>query len=272
MEGASLAGAPQAKKARGRPSRSLSQCEEEPIALYLESFLNQLNDSLNSFKKNLMGEIKSVLEESLAKPIVDSITTRIDSVISNSSLNKVGPDLSEKRTYAQVLAAQRDLRKYPEKETQVVLCNLPESDDPQETNKADRAALSALFQETSMKEKFEKGQIEWYRHPKDKPRNSKTRGRPLKIKLENPQSQVHFLKEADRARRTVFPTQPHIFVRRDLNPTELKIDADLRKECGIKNSECGVVKFVVRDLEIYEIKNPKHLVQKNVVVQPATRK
>ena len=49
-------------------------------------------------------------------------------------------------------------------------------------------------------------------------------------------------------------------MRRDYTPRELEIDSELRKECGKRNQQLGIIKYVVRDLEIHEIKNPKHAV------------
>lgn len=253
-------GEPTQKRARCRQTnlRSLSQ-SEEVVPSYLSKFLQQLNDSLNNFKTSLIDEIKSVLNESVSKPIVEKISCRIEKVVSDSVRNVV-PTANQKETYAQVVAANIDLQRYPEKSSQAVICNISESDDPKTTEETDRAALKTLFQATSLKKKFENGEIKWFRHPKEKPRDSKGRGRPIKVKLPSQQDQVTFIREAEKIRHTTFVDQPHVFVRRDYTPRELDIDRDLRKECGKRNKECGLIKFVVRDLEIYEIKKPRHKV------------
>lgn len=263
MEQDTPMGEPVQKRARGRPAnqRSLSQSEEAAIPPYLASFLHQITHSLEVFKTSLVKEIKSVISESLSKPIVETISSRIDKVVTDSFSNIV-PTASPKSTYAQVVAANIDMQKYPEKNSQAVICNVPESDDPKETEEADRAALKALFQATSLNDGWESGKIEWFRHPKESPRDSTRRGRPIKVKFPSQQDQVTFLREADKARRTIFSEEPHIFVRRDFTPRELEIDRELRKECGKRNNECGMVKFVVRDLEIYEIKKPKYEVNR----------
>lgn len=256
--------APTAKKPRGRPAaRSMSQSspDEDTMPIYLTKFMAQLNASLATFKSELVTEIKSALEKSVSKPVIDSLANRVDSIMSKSFANVVTATapkkVDQKATYAQVLAANRDLEKYPEKNYQAVICNFPEHDDPEKTLNEDRTFLGTLFRESSLKKKWEEGEIQYFRHPKDAPRNSKRQGRPIKLKFPTAEYQVQFLKEANQIRRNTFPTLHHVFARRDLNPTELQIDQDLRKECGIRNQECGLIKYVVRDLEVYTIKNPK---------------
>lgn len=254
-------GEPVQKRARGRQAnqRSLSQ-SEEIIPSYLSSFMKEITDSLNQFKVSLVKEIKTVISESLSNPIVDKISCRIDKVV-NDSFSNIMPTGSNKSTYAQVVAANIDLQRYPEKSTQAVICNIPEHDTPEETDDADIAALKTMFQATSLKEKWDKGEVQWFRHPKDAPRDSKRRGRPIKVKLASQQDQETFIKEANKVRHSTFTDQPHLFVRRDLTPKELEIDSELRRECGKRNQQLGLIKYVVRDLEIHEIKNPKHKVK-----------
>ena len=189
---------------------------------------------MNQFKTSLVKEIKNVISESLSQPIVDKISCSIDKVVNNSFSN-VMPAGSNKSTYAQVVAANVDLQRYPEKTSQAVICNLPERDTTDETEKADRAALKSMFQATSLNDKWIKGEIEWFRHPKDAPRDSKRSGRPIKVKLPSQQDQETFIKEANKVRHSTFTDQPHLFVRRDLTPRELAIDSELRRECGKRN-------------------------------------
>ena len=59
-------------------------------------------------------------------------------------------------------------------------------------------------------------------------------------------------------------TNPHSFCRVDYTPEQVEEDRKLRISAGKKNSECGKLKFVVRNMRIVEISNPRDLPQRSI--------
>lgn len=93
---------------------------------------------------------------------------------------------------------------------------------------------------------------ETWRHPS----KSQIKPRPLKVRFETVAARDDFLREFSRNLANNF-TGRRPTVRRDMTPVELKLLYELRKEVYARNKAAGQIAFVVRDLDIIELKSPR---------------
>lgn len=95
------------------------------------------------------------------------------------------------------------------------------------------------------------------------------RPRPLKVQFASVRERDDFLyyfNDCLPAWRSLFPGQRPT-VRRDMTQPELQLLYKLRKMCYSMNQDAGLIKFVVRDLSISQLKVPRSF-PKPVVTEP----
>lgn len=103
-----------------------------------------------------------------------------------------------------------------------------------------------------------------HRHPlftRQQPNNS--RPKITKVFFVDKNSRDLFLQRFYNAKRKIQSIPSYVFCRRDLTPFELDYLYKLRKHAYNANKACGLFKYVVRDLQIIEISNPKPLRAQN---------
>jgi hypothetical protein len=106
-----------------------------------------------------------------------------------------------------------------------------------------------------------------WRHNSRRSEENSTKPRPLKIAFQTSRARDVFLERFNKTLpswRTRFPGQRPI-ARRDMTPPELRLLYLLRKHCYDKNQEAGRIEFVVRDLSIIKLKDPRNFPNQSVV-------
>jgi len=97
---------------------------------------------------------------------------------------------------------------------------------------------------------------EIHRHPRQKS-ESNTKARIIKIPFRTVKARNTFLKMYRKALITLTNIPKFISVRRDMTMSELSILYNLRSKAYAANQNCGQYKYVVNDLTIKELPNPK---------------
>ena len=102
-----------------------------------------------------------------------------------------------------------------------------------------------------------------HRHPRIQKTNgnndNNNRARIIKVPFKTMAARDKFLKNFSSFVRNMKNSPVGIKARRDMTPGELQILYDLRKEAYERNKSENLFKFVVHDLTLYELKNPKPL-------------
>ncbi|KAF8387052.1 hypothetical protein PRIPAC_76194 [Pristionchus pacificus] len=75
----------------------------------------------------------------------------------------------------------------------------------------------------------------------------------------NNKDRDHFIAVARQKQACRLSGSVHAFVRRDLTIEELDVDRSLRREAGKRNAEAGQLEYVVRDLRVVRLSNPRPL-------------
>lgn len=99
--------------------------------------------------------------------------------------------------------------------------------------------------------------VSFHRHPLEKKEGS--RDRPIKIQFLNQKDRDSFIHHVRHSQACRLSGSYHAFVRRDLTMEELEVDRSMRREAGKRNAEVGQLEFVVRDLRIVRLSNPRPL-------------
>jgi hypothetical protein len=97
------------------------------------------------------------------------------------------------------------------------------------------------------------------RLPADKPRKKDERPRPIKVELPNPELRARLLALLRAKRHQLTADMHHSYARNDYTKEQMSLDFELRRKAGKMNKEANKLKFVVRDLEICTIRNPREL-------------
>uniref|UniRef100_A0A914MJA5 Uncharacterized protein n=1 Tax=Meloidogyne incognita TaxID=6306 RepID=A0A914MJA5_MELIC len=71
-----------------------------------------------------------------------------------------------------------------------------------------------------------------------------------------------FIQQFHSISRTISTIPNNVFARRDLSPPELQFLYQLRRHAYSLNNSCGLYKYVISDLHIRELKNPRPLKNK----------
>jgi hypothetical protein len=97
-----------------------------------------------------------------------------------------------------------------------------------------------------------------HRHPRVK-RNDDGNGKPriLKVPFSTKIARDTFIREFRKSIMSLPNSPKNLIVRRDMTQEELKILYAIRRQAYEMNKECGLFKYVVSDLQIIELKNPK---------------
>uniref|UniRef100_A0A0N4W2Z7 SAM domain-containing protein n=1 Tax=Haemonchus placei TaxID=6290 RepID=A0A0N4W2Z7_HAEPC len=98
-----------------------------------------------------------------------------------------------------------------------------------------------------------------HRHPPVKPRNQGGRDRFIKIEVPSSAMKDKLLRHMKSGRQSLTRRFVHSYARRDYTVEELELDRSLRKQAGLANAKVGKLQYVVRDLQIHQLKNARHL-------------
>jgi len=171
------------------------------------------------------------------------------------------PSAIKAMAYSAVVKAQLDAPTIVAKAKNLVLCNVGELDEKgMPVKDLDQKILNETFTNLGDKDlqgKWQRGEIKFHRHPETRPPTA--RGRPLKVFLQSQADRDLVLGHVRRQRPSSLRAFPHAYIRRDLTREELSTDRDLRQRAGILNASFGGLKYVVRDLEIFTLSNPRPL-------------
>jgi hypothetical protein len=161
------------------------------------------------------------------------------------------------------LANHKEHMQLAEKAKNCVLVGVPEMDTDENTENADAILIEKILLDASIDSNTHL--ITTFRHGKAKMdkvgkailgRNGLKLPRILKVKLDSEESREKLLMSFRRKRPDTLPN--NTYMRRDYTQTELQVDWQLRQECRALNTKSGLHQFVVRDLQIVELKKAPH--------------
>lgn len=166
-------------------------------------------------------------------------------------------DMSATRADIAYLANHIDIAKtatlMQQKSFYAVVENLSEPlDVPVDKRKRQSSAADTRFVEGICSRADISAPCETWRHPS----KSQFKPRPLKVRFETVASRDDFIREFSRNLQNDF-TGRRPTCRRDMTPAELSLLYELRREAYARNKAAGQIAFVVRDLDIIELKSPR---------------
>ncbi|VDL65854.1 unnamed protein product [Nippostrongylus brasiliensis] len=161
--------------------------------------------------------------------------------------------------YSTLVKFQADSRLVDEKSCRVTWVGIEEKDSEAETILFDREAIKEVIEasgDSELLDEFNRGSIEHHRHPQ-----LRRSSRPwiIKISLRNKDLRDRLLAHMRAERQSLTKNFGHSYARRVYTREELDYDRQLRKKAGAMNSQAGKLMFVVRDLTIHQLREPKDL-------------
>jgi hypothetical protein len=137
-----------------------------------------------------------------------------------------------------------------EKSKNCVLVGVPEMDTDKSTENADQTLLTTILLNAEVKEE---SVTDSFRHGESKlAKDGKKLPRILKIKTNSEETRELILRSFRSNRPDTLPSK--VYMRRDYTQTELQVDWQLRQECHKRNTKAGLHQYIVRDLQIVELK------------------
>jgi len=206
---------------------------------------------------------KTVLEELRAtnanlnglSSIVTDLVGRIDSLVSRvEKLESEKPPPVPESTEVALLVAravdEQESRK--RKQCRAVIERMPEGED-------DIQKVTELVSKCGLDGDLVSEQIHRHGGVNGKFPNSKPK--IIKVPFTSKMARDQFIQSfwANARDPTFRKAYEGVSVRRDLTPDELKVHHSLRSECYRRNKDCGLFKFLYRDLRIIELSDPKPL-------------
>ncbi|VDO81592.1 unnamed protein product [Haemonchus placei] len=215
--------------------------------------------------------IEKALTSSLAKLTdgIEEVTRRQSEIISRldaleervTSLQNSSP-LDQNLLYSTLVKVKADSDKIEGKLRRITWVGIGEQADEHSTKKFDQEALREVILSSGddeLIEEFSKGRITAHRHPPVKPRNQGGRDRIIKIELPSSAMKDRLLRHMKSGRQSLTRRFVHSYARRDYTVEELELDRSLRKQAGLANAKVGKLQYVVRDLQIHQLKNARQL-------------
>ena len=275
---------PQPRKTKRRRANSKN------LDLIIEGVIKGVDSTLDSklasrFNSQIDPENGCLDVEFLIEKIVERIMPKLDALI-DAKLQRLGLGLgpTTQPIDNRLIAGQRHFGQppfYSQQQQQVNFSSLTKfihsSIINQESivNKSKRAVIEK-FPEDKDASEFIKAVAEGcgvgdmleediHRHPRtqrtngNKDDNKNSRPRIIKIPFKTMEARDKFLKNFTSVVRNSKNSLFGIKVRRDMTQSELQILYSLRREAYERNKAEKLFKFVVHDLSLYELKNPKPL-------------
>ncbi|KAH7706018.1 Protein Y73B6BL.16 [Aphelenchoides avenae] len=230
---------------------------------YFAAEYSESRSSVASTIQPLLELHKTVLEEFRAtnanlnalSSIVTDLVGRIDTLVSRvDKLESEKPPPDPENTEVALLVAraidEQESRK--RKQCRAVIERMPESED-------DIEKVTELARKCGSDSALVSEQI--HRHGGMNGNSSNPKPKIIKVPFTSKMARDQFIQSFwTNARDPTFrKAYSGVSVRRDLTPDELKVHHSLRSECYHRNKECGLFKFLYRDLRIIELSNPKPL-------------
>ncbi|KAG5639823.1 hypothetical protein DXG03_003068 [Asterophora parasitica] len=174
--------------------------------------------------------------------------------------SSLDPHVLARSAYEAAASALRDAKMIEDKGSRAVIIGLKEESNPLETSKHDEAIVKAMCDwsdDAMVKTSFKNGEVTHHRHPPTAPPNQ----RPLKIQFPNKDIRDRYLIGIRRkgGRPPPLKNSPRAYVRRDLTPTELKIERERKEEARQLNIRAGKIVCGLRDIELIYYRNPRSL-------------
>ncbi len=140
-----------------------------------------------------------------------------------------------------------------EKKLNAVIVNIPECENDDDTEVNDLKTVQEIFRTENLP-------VEQIRKVNRHGRKRPNKPRVLKVYTDDETLRNKFIRAYNRHR---VPVGPKSFCRRDLTVTELLLDGELRREAYRRNTEIGMRRWTVRDLQLVELREPQLLPHQN---------
>ncbi|EYC23516.1 hypothetical protein Y032_0015g2694 [Ancylostoma ceylanicum] len=240
---------------------------DEPVSQDLPLWATKLIDKYEQCANRIQEALSSSFEKVFAK--ISEIDTRQKSILERlavveAHISRISntPAIDQNALYSTVVKVRADEGKIEEKLRRITWVGVGEQKDEVSTKKFDYQALKEVVETSGDSElirEFSEGHITAHRFPRDQPRGANARGRIIKIELPNQTLKDRLLHHMKQGRQSLTKEFVHSYARRDYNPEELKLDRSLRKEAGELNLQVGRLQYVVRDLQLHKLRNPREL-------------
>lgn len=174
--------------------------------------------------------------------------------------------------YEAAASALRDANMIEEKATRAVIVGLTEATTTHGSLKTDQEIVQGMCEwsdDKEVKKAFAEGTVQFHRHPPSAPPNR----RPLKIQFPSKEVRDRFLSGIRRKGGRPPPLKNHTgsYVRRDLTPTELRIEREKKEQIRKLNLASGHITYGLRDTDIITYRNPRALPPNYAVPSAAPR-
>ncbi|XGW08955.1 hypothetical protein V3C99_011344 [Haemonchus contortus] len=178
----------------------------------------------------------------------------------------VGADNSRSALYSTLVKFKSDAKIVDEKACRITWVGIGEQASETATRTFDKEAIKEVIESSGDDElirEFNSGKITLCRYPKNKPSAGNHKPRIIKITLGNQCLRDRLLEHMRAGRLSLTRDFVHSYARTDYTREELEYDRSLRKKAGKLNQEEGKLAYVVRDLCIHKLKNPRDLPSKD---------
>ena len=211
----------------------------------LQEFRQEMRDERREFQATIVS-------------LIEAQNSRIDQISNGQTNGRASFSLSE--VTSNITRVVQNTATLADKATRAVLVGAAEQDDPAETLRSDTLLLSSIIQKMN-DESFTMESISFKRHPEERKGSSH---RIIKIQFRNQSLRDAFLRRCQLIQGARMTGSPHAFFRRDYTSDELTLDREKRREAGMLNAECGELRWVVRDLRLFKLSNPRPLPPRSV--------
>lgn len=164
--------------------------------------------------------------------------------------------------YSTLVKFKADTKIVDAKACRITWVGIGEQNSESATCAFDREAIKEVV-ETSGDEvllsEFNSGRITFHRHPKFRKQADSQRPRIIKISLGSQELRDRMLEHMRSGRQSLTKDYVHSYARTDYTREELDYDRSLRKKAGIMNRQEGKLLYIVRDLAIHKLSNPRDL-------------
>ncbi|KAL3080488.1 hypothetical protein niasHT_038925 [Heterodera trifolii] len=231
---------------------------------------SQLDEESDSIRSGELAEIAKMVAEILKPTIQETIRATVEQILkeSRSSFQNSGisdnnpqpprvpwgcpPPAVDPSFYIKMAGfGTANPQMVLSKSKSAVIEKLPEGDD-------DNAAVLRLLQECALDDKLDP-EKQIHRHPAT-PRTSdghQSKPRIIKVPFVDQKSRDAFLRKLPQVKKQKSIFCPNVFVRRDMTPPELDLLYFLRRHAFSLNLASGLFEYIVVDLQLKRLTNPK---------------
>uniref|UniRef100_A0A914MLX2 Uncharacterized protein n=1 Tax=Meloidogyne incognita TaxID=6306 RepID=A0A914MLX2_MELIC len=125
----------------------------------------------------------------------------------------------------------------------------------------DKRIIEEIVSKCNLGDKLDKNTPP-FRHKTKFSQTNSSRPQLIKIPFIDNVSRNYFIQQFHSITRNISTIPNNVFARRDLSPPELHFLYQLRRHAYSLNNSCGLYKYVISDLHIRELKNPRPLKNK----------